>query len=209
MLDINNPVQWQQKDDKFPTLKPWFTYGMLNELDKWDLSDKKIFEWGAGWSTVYWAYHCKSVYAIETNEEWINDIIKYLLSLGWIIKGKLSEDFRFAVCAESEQGNKITIEYRECNEGNQEKVDFYTSIPDDYNPDIVIVDGILRHECLLKALTLPRPLIIIHDNWQQDGFVCPASEEVMKEFEIHNFIQEDHTDNHGRKWATAYWKPDA
>lgn len=191
ILDIDNPVQWQVRDDKYPTLKPWYTHGMLTEIDKWNLKDKKILEWGSGWSTVYWAYHCKEVKAIETNLDWfiaVSDYLKTTSLTNW------------------------EIIYRDCNEGDQDKIDIYTKIPMDksylyfYAPDIVCIDGVLRHECLVKSLTLERPLTIIHDNWMQDGFVCPASEELMAPYEIHNFIQEDHTDNHGRKWATAYWE---
>ena len=189
MLDINTPVQWQIKDKDYPTFKPWYTHRMLAEIETWDLKDKKVLEWGAGWSTIYWAFHCKEVKAIETNWEWCVNVSEYLKALGL---------------------TNWEIIHRDCNEGDMSKCDWYTTIPDSeqdaYIPDIVCIDSVLRHECLLKALTLPRPLTIIHDNWQQDGFVCPSSEEMMSHFEIHNFIQEDHTDNHGRKWATAYWK---
>lgn len=186
MLDINNPVQWQVIDETYPTLKPWFTHRMLDEMKKWKLADKVVLEYGGGWSTIFWAFHCKEVYTIETNEQWIYDILDYAAKAG--------------------VAHRIHIIHRSVNEGDQAKVDYYTDLPVGCNPDIVVDDGVLRHEVLLKALTLPRPLVIIHDNWQQDGFVCPASEELMKPFEIHNFIQEDHTDNNGRKWATAYWE---
>lgn len=186
MLDINSPVQWQIRDDKFPTLMPWYTHGMLTEIKKWNLSEKVVLEWGGGWSTIFWAFYCKYVYTIETDLKWCKDIDDYAQLVGV----------------------NAAIIGRVCNEGDQSMVDKYTSLPfgNSIKADIVVIDGVLRHECLLKALTLPRPLIIIHDNWQQDGFVCPASEELMSPYEIHNFIQEDHTDNHGRKWATAYWE---
>jgi hypothetical protein len=186
MLDINNPVQWQVRDEKYPTLMPWYTHGMLEELKKWDLSDKTILEWGGGWSSVYFSFYAKRVFTIESNWGWSVEILETVSKL-------------------NNTGN-FTIIRRDVNEGDQSKVDYYTEIPEDCKPDIVIIDGVLRHECLQKALTLPRPLVIIHDNWQQDGFVCPASEELMALYEMHNFIQENHTDNHGRKWATAYWE---
>jgi len=177
-------VQWQKLDDNGICF-PWFTHPFLDVLDKWDLKDKVVLEYGGGKSSFWWASRAERVYTVESNLEWNSHLRQEQLN------------------------NKVLnlqIRYRPCNEGDQTRVDFYTDIPEGCNPDIVVIDGVLRHECLLKALTLPRPLIIIHDNWQQDGFVCPASEEVMKDFEIHNFIQENHTDNHGRKWATAYWE---
>jgi len=206
MLDINSPVQWQVRDEKYPTLKPWFTSGMLDEISKWDLSGKKVFEWGAGWSSIFWAYHCKEVYSVETNAVWINDIIEYLLKLGWDIHGRVAiEGKNMAICATNKEGNQLVIEHRVCNEGDQSKVDYYTEIPNEFKPDIVVIDSILRHECLLKALTLPKPITIIHDNWKQDGFICPSSEKVMEQYEGKFFIEEAHTDNHGNKWSTAVW----
>ena len=172
-------VEWQKLDNNGICF-PWFTHPFLEVLDTWDLKNKVVLEYGGGKSTMWWASRCKKVFTIETNIDW---------------------------CLEIEKPNlpNATIYHRPVNEGDQTQVDYYTELPEGCNPDIVVIDGVLRHECLLKALTLPRPIIIIHDNWQQDGFVCPSSEEVVKKFETHNFIQENHTDNHGRKWATAYW----
>lgn len=175
-------VQWQQIDPTNNLCMPWFTHPFLEVLKTWDLKDKVVLEYGGGKSTIWWANKAKEVFTIETNKDWIDNIISNL-----------------------QEGTDVTIFHRPVNEGDQTKVDFYTDLPDGCFPDIVVIDGVLRHECLLKALTLPRPLIVIHDNWQQDGFVCPASEGVMKPYETHNFIQENHTDNNGRKWATAYW----
>lgn len=205
MLDINSPVQWQVKDEKYPTIKPWFTAGSLDEISKWDLKDKKVWEWGGGWSSVFWAHHCKQVYTIETNLKWIEDICEYLSSIGWRVEGRITENGLYGYVAENNDGHKLVIEHRGCNEGDQSKVDYYTEVDEDYKPDIVIIDSVLRHECLLKALTLPRPITIIHDNWKQDGFICPSSEKVMEEYEGKVFIEEAHTDNHGNKWSTAIW----
>jgi len=174
-------VQWQKLDSNGICF-PWFTHPCLDVINKWDLKDKVVLEYGGGKSTAWWASRVKEVFTIETNEGWINEISRMI-----------------------PVGESVDLYYRPVNEGDQTMVDYYTELPDGCFPDIVVIDGVLRHECLLKALTLPRPITIIHDNWQQDGFVCPASEEVMKPFEIQNFIQEDHTDNHGRKWATAIW----
>lgn len=176
-------VQWQIIDETNGLCFPWFTHPFLEVLKTWDLKDKVVLEYGGGRSTLWWAEKCKSVYTIETNEAWLSVIGTALAAMQ----------------------KPVNLFHRPSNEGDQTKIDFYTEVPEGCNPGIVVVDGILRHECLLKALTLPRPITIIHDNWQQDGFYCPASEEIMKPFEIHNFIQENHTDHNGRKWATAYW----
>lgn len=173
--------EFQKIDPSNGICYPWLTHPALAEICKWDLKDKKVLEFGAGISTLWWGNKCKEVYSIEANQEWFLLIQKELPSNAY-------------------------ISYRPCNEGDQSKVDFYTSVPTDFNPDIVIVDGILRYECILKALTLQRPLILIVDNWQQDKvFICPAAEEVMKEYEGHFYIQPDHKDHEGRPWQTAIW----
>lgn len=179
----NELVQWQKLDDS-GVCYPWFTHPFLDVLEEWELRDKVILEFGGGKSTKWWASRAKEVWTIETSENWISEIKSALNVVEY---------------------SRVKLFHRQVNEGDQTKVDYYTELPQGCKPDIVVIDGVLRHECLLKALTLPRPIIIIHDNWQQDGFVCPSSEEVMKPFDIHNFIQENHTDNNGKKWATAYW----
>lgn len=177
-------VQWQKLDGN-GICYPWFTHPFLDQLDKWDLRGKFVWEWGSGKSTKWWVSRGCVVYSVETDLGWMEHTMSLMTS---------------------KEAPFVHLIHRPVNEGDQSKVEYYTEILDECKPDIVVIDGVLRHECLIKALALQRPLIIIHDNWMQDGFVCPASEELMAPYEIHNFIQEDHTDNHGRKWATAYWE---
>lgn len=188
MLDINNPVQWQLRDDKYLTLMPWYTHGMLAELKKWDLSDKTVLEWGGGWSTIFYSFYAKKVYTIETDHKWwadICDTIRYL-----------------------NPTSQPEIQCRFVTEADYSKVDFYTAIPEGCDPDIIIVDGILRFECIQKGIEVLQKRgggILIVDNYQQDGFDCPACVELLKPFEGHIYRQEDHTDHHGNPWQTAYW----
>lgn len=186
MLDINNPVEWQVRDEQYPTLKAWYTHGMLNEISKWNLKECVVLEYGGGWSSIFWAFHAKQVVTIETDLNWINDIREY---------------------ADAHGITNLTLIHRPCNEGDQSKVEYYTEVPEGYNPDIVIVDGVLRNSCLEKALTLQRPLILIADNWQQSYvWISPSAAELMEPYPIHIFEQENHTNNDGiNKWKTVYW----
>lgn len=167
---------------------PWLTHPALDVIKSWDLADKNVLEWGSGLSTAWWADKCKHVMAIEANKEWFAQVNNLLY-----INNNLS--------------NKATIIYRNVNEGDQTKVEFYTDVPAHYQPDIVVVDGILRFECIQKALTLPRPITLIVDNWQQDRiFICPAAEDLLKDFPGVIYRQEDHKDHEGRPWQTGIWK---
>lgn len=175
---------FQRFDPTNNLVEPWLTHPALDEIKGWDLSDMQVLEWGAGLSTIWWADKCRHVMSIEADGKWFVDINERLI--------------------EKELKHKVDLIYRPTNEGDQTKIDFYTDVPKWYTPDIVVVDGVLRYECILKALTLSRPLILIIDNWQQDYvFICPAAEKALEGFTGNVYVQPDHTNHEGRPWATA------
>jgi len=49
---------------------PWFTYAAISYLERLDLREMAIFEWGAGHSSLYFADKCKSLTSIEFKTEW-------------------------------------------------------------------------------------------------------------------------------------------
>jgi len=57
---------------------PWFTYPAIEYLRQIDLSEKAVFEYGSGYSTLFWAQRCKQVIAVEDNREWHERIAKQL-----------------------------------------------------------------------------------------------------------------------------------
>lgn len=182
MTQTDNLVQWQIYSEKDDAIFPWFTHPFLEWLDQVDFSKARVLEFGAGRSSRWWRKRAAWVTSIDTNPEWCQTA--------------------YEECKGLDNGMFVL---KEINEGDQSRVEEYVNSGDTWGSyTVVIVDAILRHECVLKALTMPRPLLLIHDNYQQDGFVCPATEEALAPFEIHNYIQENHTDNHGKKWATMW-----
>ncbi len=187
MQDQSNLVQWQKVDPDTSLVFPWFTHDMLDVISKWDLSDKTVLEYGGGRSTAWWRKKAKWVTTVEANLEWAHSIVKDCHENG-LHNGK--------------------IYYVGINEGDSVHAKKYTEAGKQLGPyDIVIVDGILRYECLQYALTLPRPLTLIADNWDQDFvWISPPAMELMKPYDINVFEQNDHTDNEGKKWKTVYWE---
>jgi hypothetical protein len=49
---------------------PWFTYPAIDYIRQLDLSEKIVFEWGAGYSTLFWSSRAKSVISVETDPLW-------------------------------------------------------------------------------------------------------------------------------------------
>lgn len=49
---------------------PWFTYPAIEFLAQFDFSQKRIFEFGAGNSTLFWGARARAVVSIENDESW-------------------------------------------------------------------------------------------------------------------------------------------
>ena len=49
---------------------PWFSFPAVEFLRQLDLSEKTVFEYGAGNSTLYWGRVARRVIAVESNPEW-------------------------------------------------------------------------------------------------------------------------------------------
>jgi hypothetical protein len=53
---------------------PWFTYPAIDYIRQLDLSEKAVFEWGAGFSTLFWSSRAKTVTSIETDPSWYSQL---------------------------------------------------------------------------------------------------------------------------------------
>lgn len=53
---------------------PWFTYPAIDYLRQLDLSNKIMLEWGAGSSSLFFAKRVKTLYSIEHNHDWYEQI---------------------------------------------------------------------------------------------------------------------------------------
>lgn len=174
----------QRIDPELGILEPWYTNPAMDVIKTWNLSDKVVWEYGAGASTLWWAKKASFVVSMDHSDEWF-DIVKSMF-IG--LEGK---------------NNLIKVD---THEGDQsERRDQYVRMCDHLiKPDIVIVDGIHRFECAEYAMKVLHPEILIIDNHQQDYvFMCPSLDELMKGVKMERFIQPDHTDHQGNPWATA------
>ena len=56
--------------DKKGNPLPWYTYPAIEYLSQFDYSDKKIFEFGCGYSSPFWAERAAEVVSVEDNPIW-------------------------------------------------------------------------------------------------------------------------------------------
>ena len=49
---------------------PWYSYPCIEYLSNLDFRQKRIFEYGSGNSSAFWAQRCRQIVSVEDNEEW-------------------------------------------------------------------------------------------------------------------------------------------
>jgi hypothetical protein len=118
---------------------PWFTYPAIEYLNQFDITDKKIFEYGCGHSTAYWHRRGAQVWAVDHDLAWFEKMSSTLPS---------GPTLYFA---DTEQAYATAI-----NRGG-------TSF------DIVVIDGVFRTACVKYALAhLRAGGFVILDNSERD-----------------------------------------
>jgi hypothetical protein len=181
--------EWQYYD-KNNDILPWYASGFLDVLLKWDVSDWNVLEYGAGWSTIWWAKHCKNLISIEHNEEWHQNCCKQLEEENLLNKAKI------ILAKEDEYINVVD------SLGNAEF-------------DCIIVDGLKRTECLGKAVSLIKKdgVIIVDDSERcldvfnrinvrtPSEYVYSEALNILRYNECHTYVYEGSTLS-----RTTYWK---
>jgi hypothetical protein len=114
---------------------PWFTYPAIEYLKQLDFSEKSVFEYGSGNSTVFWSKRCQSLASIEDNPEWFQQV-----------KCRLPGNVSYRLCPQRET-------YVASIYGYEMKF------------DVIVVDGNHRYDCAKAALScLSETGLIILDN---------------------------------------------
>ncbi len=123
--------------DKEGNPLPWYTYPAIEYLSQFDYRNKKIFEYGCGYSSQFWAHRAAGVVSIEDNcewfERWSNEFKETNLAIRWRDEGEIYEQAIF------------------------EDSELY---------DVIVVDGKRRAECAAAAVKklAPGGMIILDDS---------------------------------------------
>lgn len=187
---MNEQLCFGQKiDPELGVLFPWYTHGALDVIKGWDLKDKIVLEYGCGDSTIWWGLRAFLIYSSEHNYEWANKIRDKFIQHG------LDDGRTKLFLVDTHEGDQTV--------GRKNYIHQFDRFLD-RRPNIVIVDGIHRYECIEHAFKTLKPEILIVDNWQQDYvFICPAADELLKDVKREIYTQPDHTNHEGCPWATA------
>ena len=119
-------------------IMPMYTYPCYEWLNSIDWTDNKVFEYGTGYSTIWWQNKNVNYHAVEDNKQWY-DMIK----------------------------DKTNIKHEpEYNKYSQSIYNY------DFKFDVIVIDGIVRFDCVKPALErIKDDGIIIFDNtdWHKDS----------------------------------------
>ena len=116
---------------------PWYTYPAIEYLSQFDYSSKKIFEFGCGYSSAYWAKRAQKVISIEDKTEYFE---------------RWKNEFSYP---------NLDIRWRDEGEGY-----FNAIFEDNEKYDVIIIDGKRRADCAKTAIKCLNPggIIILDDS---------------------------------------------
>lgn len=112
--------------DKSENPIPWYTYPAIEYLSQFDYRDKKVFEFGCGNSSQFWAKRAQKVISIEDNPLYLE---KWHQEFDW--------------------DNLPALEIRHREQGEA----YYNAILEDKTYyDLIVVDGKCRSDCARTAM---------------------------------------------------------
>ena len=134
---------------------PWVTYAAINFLSRSLTEQMRVFEWGVGGSTIFFAQRAAELVSVEHDCKWAEDIQRLMESIryrSWNLfvvqpngscptgKADPADPRSYASFAEAYSGRSFR-EYASVIDG----------FPDEYF-DIVFVDGRARPSCVMHAI---------------------------------------------------------
>jgi hypothetical protein len=147
-------VRDQQYLDKEGNYLPWLTFPAIEAIKNWDLSNKRIFEYGSGYSTLFWAVRAKEVISVEHDPGWYEKITKLAPMNVRMILAPITQS---------------ADEYHPKPETREQFRRYAEAIEDFGVFDVIVVDGYarsrVRYQCAQSSLPqLAKNGLIILDN---------------------------------------------
>ncbi len=137
---------------------PWYNYQLISFLESYIKPSMNIFEFGTGFSTIFYAQNGCNIYGVECNIEWIEKV-RELATLH-----NLQRNISVEFCAKSHEIARYI-------KNVDEKITF----------DAIVIDSYNRIECLDEAKARGAKIIIL-DNSERPNLENAC--EIMQEFEV-------------------------
>lgn len=70
-------LHWRYVDGNL--IMPWYTLPCLQWLKTLNVSQWNVFEYGCGYSTIWWRLNCKEVISVDSDESWAKSMVVLFL----------------------------------------------------------------------------------------------------------------------------------
>ncbi len=154
---IKNSSSINEKDETIP----WYTYPAIEFLNQFDFSDKKVFEFGLGNSSLYWSERSLSLISIEHDYGWFNKMNDNIRSNQRLFLKKNKDEYVKSI-------NTFETKF-----------------------DIIIIDGVFRQDCSMeveKNLNLESGIVILdNSDWYAETAKFLRDSMNMIQIDFHGF----------------------
>jgi hypothetical protein len=159
---------------------PWITYPALTVLRSVVKPEYRVFEYGCGNSSLWWASHASSVVSVEHNEDWAAKVsARAPANLTVLLKPLMGNEQRTSLVDQFyarkpdlglSRSHELNIEHGMLTEGFSD----YATEATRYDPfDVIVVDGMARSLSTWVAAHCLKPDgFIVFDNsdrWQYNA----------------------------------------
>lgn len=138
-------MSWNQNQcvDQNGDFVPWYSYPAIDFIKSRLNNTISVFEFGCGYSTLFYAKHCGRVFSVDTKEEWVNKINKL-----------------------SSNANLQNLEIMLVSSNFADSIDL---IGEKF--DLIIIDSAQRLECAIASYyNLAKNGIVILDNSDRENY---------------------------------------
>jgi protein-L-isoaspartate O-methyltransferase len=145
--------------DKNGEFLPWMNYAIIDFLNKRLTKNMTFFEYGSGYSSIYYSKKVKDVTSIEYDIEWKNKV------------QNLFKKYNL---------DNVKVHFQAINENYPKTI---KTINPEKKYDIVLVDGRMRVECAIEAISsLSENGVLILDDSSRDKY-----QEIFSFYNKNNF----------------------
>ncbi len=143
------PLGYRSEMDQIPGMVscvPWIPFLAIEFLEAILKPDMKVFEWGSGGSTVFFAQRVSRIVSIEHDREWYGKVGGSLGAVGNAECHLIEPEYGTIAECKSD----VLAYFSDSVPGTNFKA--YASAIDDYAPfDVVVIDGRARPSCVMHA----------------------------------------------------------
>jgi predicted O-methyltransferase YrrM len=160
---------------------PWLPFQVTAWLETYLKQDARVFEFGSGGSTVFFAQRVKNLYTVEHDRKWYELVTHEL-------KRRQFTNVEYLLREPQHAGSNPPAEYWDtyANEYPNMSFEQYVKTIDehpDHSFDLVLVDGRARKFCIQHAIKKIRPGgYLLLDNSTVAGLTTSAGEAGTREY---------------------------